>query len=85
MQLDQPLVSLRVDTVNARAGDLLTFRVQTSVPSERPDFEATRIIKYDFDGDGIYDLTTKKTEVTHTYMSPGTYTPKVAVYYRDRA
>jgi len=74
-----------MDTVNARAGEEVTFLVNASIPSERPDFEATRIIKYDFDGDSIYDQTTKKTEITYTYTKPGTYTPKVAVYYRDRA
>lgn len=55
------------------------------MPSERPDFEATRIIKFDFDGDGIYDQTTKKTEITYQYTKAGTYTPKVGVFYRDRA
>ncbi len=85
LQLDQPLVSLKVDTVNVRAGEDVTFTVHASIPSERPDFEATRIIKYDFDGDGIYDQTTKKTTITHAYVKPWTYTPKVAVYYRDRA
>jgi hypothetical protein len=44
--------------------------VQATVPSERPDFESNRIIKYDFDGDGIYDQTTKKTQVEHTYIKP---------------
>lgn len=63
----------------------MKFSVTASIPSERPDFEATRIIKYDFDGDGIYDQTTKKTEVMYQYGKAGTYTPKAAVFYRDRA
>ena len=85
VQLDQPIVSLHTNSVNAKAGDLVEFRVEANIPSERPDFEATRVIKYDFDGDGIYDQTTKKTEVLYSYQKPGTYKPKVAVYYRDRA
>lgn len=85
IQLDQPIVSLNISTVNTKVGDDVTFQVTASIPSERPDFEATRIIKYDFDGDGIYDQTTKKTEVSYQYSKAGTYTPKVAVFYRDRA
>jgi len=30
----------------------------------------TRIFKYDFDGDGVDDLTTKLDEVTYTYTGP---------------
>jgi hypothetical protein len=70
VQLDQPLVSLKLDTVNARAGEDVSFTVNASIPSERPDFEATRIIKYDFDGDGIYDQTTKKSQITYVYTKP---------------
>lgn len=85
IQLDQPIVALKTEVVNARVGEEVRFRVVTSIPSERPDFEATRVIKFDFDGDGIYDLTTKKTDLTYVYSKPWTYTPKVAVFYRDRA
>lgn len=85
VQLDQPLVSLQVNSLNVKAWEPVKLTVQATVPSERPDFESNRIIKYDFDGDGIYDQTTKKTEVEHTYIKPWTYSPKVAVYYRDRA
>ncbi len=85
VQLDQPLVSFQVDSLNVKAWDPVKMTVQATVPSERPDFESNRIIKYDFDGDGIYDQTTKKTQVDHTYIKPWTYSPKVAVYFRDRA
>lgn len=85
VELDQPLVTLTTDAVNIKAWDPITFSVKTTIPSDRPDFEATRMIKYDFDGDGIYDQTTKKTEVLYSYQKPGEYKPKAAVYYRDRA
>lgn len=49
------------------------------------DFVANRVIKYDFDGDGIDDLSTKDTKVTYIYEKDGIYTPRVKVTYRKRS
>ncbi|MEF2176130.1 MAG: PKD domain-containing protein [Candidatus Absconditabacteria bacterium] len=82
---DIPMVSLKSDRVNSNVGDEITFTVNADILSKRPDFKGSRIIKYDFDGDGSYDLTTKKDKVTHTYKEPGKYKPKVKVIYRGYA
>jgi hypothetical protein len=40
------------------------------VVSDRPDFINQRTIYYDFDGDGIWDLITKKDRVKFAFNKP---------------
>ena len=62
--------------------DKLTIKVDTTILSKNIDFHASRTIKYDFDNDGKWDLTTKKDVVEHVYTKPGKYRVKVKVIYR---
>jgi hypothetical protein len=80
---DIPMVTLKQSQTIVKAGDEVTFDVSAQIISDKPDFVTNRVIKYDFDGDGTYDLTTKDDQVTHIYRETGTVTPKVAVIYRD--
>ncbi len=82
---DIPIVTLRVDRVNTKVGEPVTLETVTKITSNRSDFESNRTISYDFDGDGVWDLTTKDTKVTYVYKQPGTYNPKVKVSYRNRS
>jgi hypothetical protein len=68
--IDIPIVTLKANQLNVKAGDEVTLEVISSIISNRSDFEANRIIKYDFDGDGNYDLTTKRSTVKHIYKTP---------------
>lgn len=38
--------------------------------------------RWDFDGDGFYDLKTEKNTTTYRYTLPGEYNPKVKVTHR---
>lgn len=86
---DVPIVSAKASITNIQVGDEVVFTTTSSILSKKQDFETTRYFKYDFDGDGIYDLTTNKDTVKHTYTKPSTdkrwYRPKVKVFYRERA
>ena len=81
--IDVPIVTLKVDKSNTQVGQEVTFDVSAKLLSDKSDFVQNRTIKYDFDGDGFYDLTTKDDHVTHVYSEPGTYTPRVKVLYRE--
>lgn len=88
--LDIPIVTMKTSSTTTRVWEQVTFTVNAQVLSDRPDFVSSRYFKYDFDGDGEYDiLSTKQSTVTHTYdkaTDPGIpYRPQVAVYYRSRA
>lgn len=83
--LDVPRVSLKSDKTQLKVGDKVRFTTTSSILSKKPDFDETKYFKYDFDGDGEYDLTTKQDSVDHYYQKPGTFSPKVAVFYRGRA
>ncbi|MBP6910717.1 PKD domain-containing protein [Patescibacteria group bacterium] len=82
---DIPVVTLVVDRPTAKVGEPVTLEVKSSVLTNSDDFIANRIIKYDFDGDGIDDLSTKDTKVTYVYEKDGIYTPRVKVTYRKRS
>ncbi len=66
-QPDIPSVTLRIDNSNTEIGEEVTFEVISKIYSQKPDFEQERVIQYDFNGDGEYDLTTKKNKVTYVY------------------
>ena len=71
VSLDVPIVTLTTDRINTTVGETVTFTTKASILSERPDFDAVRYFKYDFDGDGNYDiLSTKKSTVTHSFSEP---------------
>ncbi|MCF7834746.1 PKD domain-containing protein [Candidatus Gracilibacteria bacterium] len=81
---DIPIVTLKSDKVSVEIGDEVTFDVISKIISDRADFVKDRTIQYDFDGDGNYDLTTKKDRVSYTYTTPNAtgYVPRAAVLYR---
>ncbi len=84
---DIPVVTMKSTQTNAKVGETVTFTTNSKLLSSRDDFVGTRVFKYDFDGDGIDDLTTKLDEVTHTYTTPSSdewYKPKVKVLYRGK-
>ncbi|HMT26887.1 MAG TPA: PKD domain-containing protein, partial [Candidatus Absconditabacterales bacterium] len=80
--IDIPLVTLKVSPINVRVGDEVIFEVESRILSNRSDFISNRTIKYDFDGDGERDVTTKNDKVSHIYTKPGKYTPRAQVLYR---
>ena len=83
--LDVPIVTLKTNTYQAKVGDEVTFTTDARILSNKPDFATSRYFKYDFDGDGVYDLTSKQAAVTYRYETSGEVKPRVAVYYRGRA
>ena len=51
--------------------------------SNRPDFEAKKVLRYDFDGDGVWDKTTKDNVVKYVYTKKiDGIKPRVEVTYR---
>ena len=79
---DIAIVTLAISPINTEVGEKVEFKAVSKIVSDRKDFASSRIIKYDFDGDGQYDLTTKKPVVEYIYNKPGKYKPKVKVIYR---
>lgn len=86
--VDIPLVTLKSDSINTKIGEEVTFTVSSRILSNRADFKANRIIKYDFDGDGTDDLTTKDDVVKFVYTTPSTdskpFKAKAKVIYREK-
>jgi PKD repeat protein len=86
---DIPIATLQASQTNIQVWDTITFTTTSSILSRKSDFEATRYFKYDFNGDGTYDLTTNKAVVSYTYTEPSPETsafkPRVKVFYRNRA
>jgi len=65
--MDIPIINLSVDKTSVAVGEEVTFTTNAKILSGRPDFDAKKSISYDFDGDGIWDLTSKENSVTHIY------------------
>lgn len=82
---DVPVVTFKTNATTVKVGQEVTFTAQANILSNKSDFVSTRYFKYDFEGDGKMDLTTKQDVVTYAYALPGEYKPKVNVYYRGRA
>lgn len=82
---DIPAVTFKSNATTIKVGQAVTFTAQANLLSNKPDFAWARYFKYDFEGDGKIDLTTKQDVVTYAYQLPGEYKPKVNVYYRGRA
>lgn len=79
---DIPLVTFKISKVNAKVWEEIKFSVIAKILSNKSDFNSTRIIKYDLDGDWEYEITTKNDEITYIYEKPWKYKPKVKVIYR---
>ncbi len=81
---DIPIVTLKIDQLSAEVWDEIQFDVISKVISDNADFAKERTIMYDFDGDGEWDMTTKKDRVTHVYTKANEagYIPRAAVLYR---
>jgi len=62
--------------------DKVDIVVNSQILSNNTDFLSSSTIKYDFDNDWKYDLTTKKNKVEHTFTTPWKYKVKVKVIYR---
>lgn len=81
--MDVPIVTLTADKTEVGVWEEITFTTKARVLSNRPDFEAKKIIRYDFDGDGTWDKTTKDSTVTYTYTKKyESVKPRVEVTYR---
>lgn len=80
--------SVRIDKWNEKwvwevnVWEKISIKVNSEILSNKSDFNSTRTIKYDFDNDWNYDLTTKKEEVEHIFKKPWKYKVKVKVVYR---
>jgi PKD repeat protein len=85
---DIPIATLSTDKINAKVWEEITFKVTAKILSDRDDFIASRLFKYDFDGDGFDDLTTKLSEVKYSFTKPSSdstpFQPKVKVVYRNK-
>ncbi len=82
---DIPIVTLIVDRPTAKVGETVNLEVKSSVLTNMDDFAANRVIRYDFDGDGTDDLSTRDTKVTYIYEKDGIFTPRAKVIYRGRS
>jgi PKD repeat protein len=82
---DIPFVNFKVDQNNIKVWEVVNFEVTSRIVNNKQDFESSRTIRYDFDGDGEYDLTTKDNKVAYVYEKPWTYKPKVKVTYRGKS
>ena len=82
--MDIPIVTLLVDKSDIAVGEEVTFTTKAKILSNRPDFDAKKTIQYDFDGDGVWDKTTKDNVVKYTYTKwyPDGIRPRVQVTYR---
>ncbi len=79
---DIPMVSVSTDSKNAMVWEEVVFDVNSRILWNQEDFEANRTIRYDFNWDWNYDLTTKSDRVTHIYEQSWEYRPRVKVTYR---
>ena len=86
-QPDIPIVTLKSDKINVDVGDEVTFDIIAKILSDRSDFVKERTIQLDFDGDGVWDMTTKNDRVKWVYTKPSPkdkpYRPIAQVTYRN--
>lgn len=85
---DIPIVAIRVDNDEVEGlwevnvWDKIYVNVIPKILSDRKDFRENMIIKVDFDGDGEYDMTTKKEKIEYVFRETGKYRIKAKVIYR---
>ena len=79
-----PMVTLRVDHNNIQVGDEVTYSIASRISSDDEDFKVDRTFYYDFTGDGVWDLVTKKDTVTYTFTEAYEewVVPRAGVEYR---
>lgn len=79
--INTPLITLKTSSSQVRVEEEVTF--QASVKNIiGKDLSTDVEYKWDFDGDGFYDETTKEPTVRHKYSVPGNYNMKVKAGYR---
>ncbi len=83
---DIPTVTLKVSNTNVDVWDTVTYTAIAKISSNNENFEIERTFYYDFTGDGVRDLTTKKDTVNYTFMEAyeDGFQPRVAVEYRNK-
>ena len=79
---DIPMVTLKSNTTTTEVWQEVEFEVATQIMWDDENFERERTIRYDFDGDWEFDLTTKSDTATHIYEEPWEYRPRAKVTYR---
>jgi len=82
--IEIPTVTLKVSSQFVEVWDTVTYTIVSKSAWDAEDFETNRTFYYDFDGDGTWDLTTKKDSATHTFMESNEdgFVPRAAVEYR---
>jgi PKD repeat protein len=79
--INTPLLSLTASSTSVFTDTDINFAVSVKNVLETPITEGVEY-KWDFDGDGFYDQTTKEPGITHAYALPGTYNMKVKATYK---
>jgi PKD repeat protein len=82
---DIPIITFKVDQNNIKVWEEVNFQVISKILSDKQDFNSSKTIKYDFDGDGEYDLTTKDDNIKYTYSKAWSYKPRAKVTYRGKS
>jgi PKD repeat protein len=86
--MDVPIVTLTANKTETGiwSWEEVTFTTKTKVLSNRPDFDAKKVLRYDFDGDGVWDMTTKDSIVKYIYTKKyESIKPRVEVTYRKNS
>ena len=81
---DVPVVDLKVSPSDIYIWDTVTYTVKSRVESDNEAFENNRTFYYDFDGDWVWDLVTKKDYAGYIFEEAYEewVIPKVAVEFR---
>jgi hypothetical protein len=82
---DIPVITLKIDRWSSKVWEQVNLEAIASIASKRKDFATDATYLYDFDGDGVTDLTTKDNKVSYVYKTPWNYKPRVKVTYRTRS
>jgi PKD repeat protein len=84
--MDVPIITLTTNNNEVVVWEEMIFTTKAKVLSNRPDFDAKKTIRYDFDGDGVWDKTTKDSVVKHIYTKKHeSIKPRVEVTYRKNS
>lgn len=83
---DVPTVTLKLSSTNVEVWDIVTYTIVSKIDSNNEDFETGRTFYYDFTGDGVWDLVTKKSSASYTFMEAyeNWIQPRAAVEYRNK-
>jgi len=86
--MDVPIVTLTTNKTETGiwSWEEVIFTTKAKVLSNRQDFDAKKVIRYDFNGDGVWDMTTKDSIVKYTYTKAyESVKPRVEVTYRKNS